>query len=236
MPLKFATRRAAAATQQPSLSTRSAVDEIRRATGEMLTGFTAARLAQTKATHKGLHKEDVTRAKMVRSMMESFRKQREQMSHETRANLQNYIEDVHASVENSMREADEMLHDIASQRRKFASSLTKSLVRTHQSNARAERKEMQELHNAREQATRKVKSGLHNFADGLHRDVSAFRSELREQLGTPNAQPAMAPKKAAHPGVKAEQPKANKAPVKGKAKAKAQVIRGSSRKTGSAKK
>ena len=164
------------------MSTRSAVDEIRHSTDEVLNAFLKARQHQARNHRKELRAGDIARRNAMQTMMEAFRQTREETS-------RRYMKALHQSVMEAKQDVDANLRQIASKRRKFAAAQARFLAKTHECDARTRNEVMQDLAAAREHATHDVQDDLKRFAKALHSDVDRFRRNLREELGTDQRQP-----------------------------------------------
>ena len=164
------------------MSTRSAVDEIRHSTDEVLNAFLKARQHQARNHRKELRAGDIARRNAMQTMMEAFRQTREETS-------RRYMKALHQSVMEAKQDVDANLRQIASKRRKFAAAQARFLAKTHECDARTRNEVMQDLAAAREHATHEVQDDLKRFAETLHSDVERFRRNLRKELGTDQRQP-----------------------------------------------
>lgn len=190
MPIrqKFATPRAAAG-RGAKLSTRSAVNEIRHSTDELLNAFLTARRSQARICSKELHKGNMARAKAVQTMMDGFRQVREETSREMTAELGRYMKALHESVVEARQDVDAQLRQMAAKRRRFAAVQAQFLARTRERHSSTGNAFMNDLTDARENATQEVQDELKRFAETLRNDVGMFRQNLREELGTDQRHP-----------------------------------------------
>lgn len=176
MPQKFASSHVAS-IGGASVSTRGAVNEILQSTDMLLDAFHAEFLTKSHAWRR--EAQDYVKAlrRSVQGAMAELQQLREDTANSVRADLENYVLNLHAAVAARLR-------DMAAARREIAPQWARQRAKARKVLAKCEQQHLEELVSERRRAAQALREELGDFADDLHRDVARFRKHVQRKLGT----------------------------------------------------
>jgi hypothetical protein len=119
----------------------------------------------------------------VQDMLAEMRQNREEATNGTRERLQEYMEDLHATVAGAMHEADEELREFARLRQEAAHELAQMRAADHDALCGNGRQQLEELADSRRKTARSLHSELCGFTADLMDQVSQNRKQVRQELG-----------------------------------------------------
>ena len=177
-------------------SNRAAVHDIFQNTGALLDSFRTEFLASARTRHKEIKSYMRNLHHSVQDMLAEMRQNREEATNGTRERLQDYMEDLHATVAGAMREADEELREFSRLRQKAAHELALMRAEDHDALCGNGRQQLEELADSRRKTARSLHSELCGFTADLMDQVSQNRKQVRQELGFTGQAPVKAKAKA----------------------------------------
>ena len=178
-------------------SNRAAVHDIFQNTGAFLDSFRTEFLASARTRHKETKSYMRNLHHSVQDMLAEMRQNREEATNGTRERLQDYMEDLHATVAGAMREADEELREFSRLRQKAAHELARMRAEDHDALCGNGRQQLEELADSRRETARSLHSELCGFTADLMDQVAQTRKQVRQELGFAGQAPVKAKAKRA---------------------------------------
>ena len=112
-----------------------------------------------------------------------MRQNREEATNGTRERLQEYMEDLHATVAGAMHEADEELREISRLRQEAAHELAQMRAADHDALCGNGRQQLEELADSRRKTARSLHSELCGFTADLMDQVAQTRKQVPAGAG-----------------------------------------------------